>query len=194
MPPANWTQKEKEDYQRGLEYQDFAMKNLEERDIAHWQFYSSDAFQLKVGEGPSGVECKYDDMSETTKRLFIETKTRRDPNTEWKDGGIYQTNCSRYFQGNLQVGYLFNTSFLKKQHATKKWEERPKKDQTAYGFLVPLSQCEQWAKEGKIQRVEWTEQEREFFYKVTGRKPADKKPEPVAVATKDDWDCFEDCI
>jgi len=66
-----------ENYEKGLEYQDFIVEILAEKYGLIIPNYSSKKYQYDVGENKQGIEIKFDDRLKETGNLYIEIAESR---------------------------------------------------------------------------------------------------------------------
>jgi len=137
------TEKEKQDLKLGALYADWLTLVLHQRGIETISQFCTLEFQYRYGEGVSGVEIKYDGISETTRRLFIEVSTRREYANSWTSGGIFQTKMPWYYQGNSFQLWKFKTTQLVDQSLCGGWEEKLNSEGTSKGFLLPEERADQ---------------------------------------------------
>src|SRR5262245_10222063 len=112
--------------------------------------YASREYQYKVGESKTGIEIKQDSRYAETGRLFIETESRRPPNTRYIPSGIFRKDNSwLYIIGNYNTLFIFSKKFLQQlSEATQ--NGRPRYDiieidrGTAKGFCLPGDDAEKY--------------------------------------------------
>lgn len=133
----------RQDFQDGLEYQDFVMEVLA-REGLYVQYYVSRKSQYTIGESRQGVEVKLDRRC-TEGRLSIEIAAKTDARlSDWTLGGIYRAdNTWLYVQGNYQLIFVFAKTTLHLLHATKRYQEHTLP--TVRKFYLPLDDARKYA-------------------------------------------------
>ena len=126
--------------QRFQDYYSFILWHERKRTLCNFQRHD---FQKLIGENLQKEEIKYDELSITSKNLFIETEERVSSHQNLKPAGIYAIDNPRsYVVGNYDNVWIFRTEQLKKFHTEEKPDEVPVKNKitgtvTAKGFLLP---------------------------------------------------------
>lgn len=133
------------DLREGLKFQDHAMRLFYEQKGIPLMFFSSVANQVHVGENLNGVEIKYDRRFRQTGNLYIETRERSSPTSQWHEAGITkQDNSWAFAIGDYDLIYVFAVKQLRWLWNMNKYH-RVKTD-TSEGFLLPvLPDAERWA-------------------------------------------------
>lgn len=130
------------EFQRGLEFQDFVVEVLAKQLGIVIQIFSSQRYQFSSGESVQGWEIKLDSRCTETGRLSIEIaeKSRSDmPN--WTPSGICRDdNTIFYVQGNRQVFWVFFKKHLRWVLDTKAPPLQDKK--TVRTFYLPIEKAD----------------------------------------------------
>ena len=134
------------DLQRGLEYQDFVFDQLRRMDgmPIFLGAYSSVKYQCGKGEGPSGLEVKYDAKFRETGNLFIETaeKSYSYQDTFHPSGVMSNDNSWLYLVGDYEEAFIFAKNLLRAFCVKSNEEIKYKEIPTAQGFIFPLDYIE----------------------------------------------------
>lgn len=112
-----------ENFEKGMEFQDFVMLTLQKRGL-YVQIFSSKKYQYSIGESFQGIEIKLDREFMKYGRLSIEIaeKTKAE-NKIWVPSGIYRNdNTWLYVQGNENIFYVFMKHQLITLHKSGKFE------------------------------------------------------------------------
>lgn len=110
------------EFQRGMEFQDFVCAAFAREHII-LQNLVSKKWQYDVGENLQGFEIKLDDPCSNSKRLSIEVaeKSRADPELYWTPSGIMRNDNSwLYIQGNRNILFVFDKKWLRRWYHTKR--------------------------------------------------------------------------
>lgn len=141
------TDQYKQNFERGLEYQDFVADRLLKGYGIAVNAYSSRKYQQEYGESASGIEIKFDAKSINSENLYIETAEKTNvSNAEYVSSGIFrEDNSWLYLIGNYKEAYLFSKEQLKRiYHSKNLWEKRGIREVetgTSQGFLFPKKQA-----------------------------------------------------
>jgi len=135
----------KECFEKGLEYQDFVADMLADKYSILLTSYSSERYQLAVGENRQGIEIKFDDQFKNTGNLYIEFAEKRNgDNEKYVDSGIMrEDNSWLYLIGDYNNIYIFGINFLKRMYISKKYKEV--ETPTSKGFLINKETADKWA-------------------------------------------------
>ena len=98
-----------EKFQQALEYQDFILRELKKRDdMPSFACYASQKYQYEYGEGPCGLEIKFDTKFKETGNIFIEVEEKTDTNNaEFVPSGIMRCDNSwLYLIGNYEEAFI----------------------------------------------------------------------------------------
>ena len=101
--------KHADEFQRGLEFQDFVLSVLSKRYGLVFQTFSSRAYQWGEGEGVQPFEIKFDDGCTKYNRLSIEVaeKSKKDK-FYWSPSGILRPDGTMfYIHGNREKFWIF---------------------------------------------------------------------------------------
>jgi hypothetical protein len=133
------------EYQRGMEFQDFVCQLLSREGIVLQNFVSK-LYQYEVGENIQGWEIKRDDRCSSTGRLSIEVAEKSCSGLPfWTDSGIMsRLNPWLYIQGNRSVIFIFATKILR-AYLAKNGCEITEKMGTIRTFYIPLDEAERLA-------------------------------------------------
>jgi hypothetical protein len=121
----------------GTEYQDFIVDLMLKAVRFPVTTYSSRRYQTTVGEGPAGVEIKYDDRYAGTGNLWIEVAEKARPRAgDYVASGVFRPDNSwLYIIGNYDTVFVFAKALL--QIFANRFEIRENKSFTSRGFLLP---------------------------------------------------------
>ena len=134
-----------EKLQQGLEYQDFALEQINKMNgMPIFQgAYSSRKYQNQKGESPSGLEIKFDNKFKDTGNLYIEIAEKSDPsNIEFIESGVMRKDNSwLYLIGDYKEAFLFlkKTLIFFCTRFAKYKELRYCETKTSKGVLFPIS-------------------------------------------------------
>jgi hypothetical protein len=130
------------EYQRGVEWQDFVCQYLVREGIV-LQNFSSKKYQYEVGENLQGWEIKRDDRCTDTGRLSIEVAEKSSRGLPfWTDSGIMsRLNPWLYIQGNRSILFIFATKTLRAYLAKYNCEVTEKMG-TIKTFYIPMDVAE----------------------------------------------------
>ena len=131
----------KEKLEEGLQFQDFATRELYQRGIVIVG-YSSRHYQNKCGENMLGAEIKRDGNFRKTGNLYIETAEKSHPdNKNYVPSGIFRKDNSWLFViGDEETLYIFATKYL--QRLSDRYKEVIKT--TSIGRLMPIAEAEKY--------------------------------------------------
>lgn len=125
------------------QFQDYVRKTLWETGIPV-EFYQSRKFQLKYGEGPSGIEVKLDRKWRDTGNFYIEISSKRMNGVgegEYFPSGIYRDPLIWLWAlGDEGEFFLIQKTILQLLHRSRRYQERECKrdgDVPTRGFLLP---------------------------------------------------------
>lgn len=121
----------------GLRYQDFVVDLMLRVLRFPVTVYSSRHYQTTVGEGPAGVEIKYDELYARTGNLYIEVAEKARPRAgDYVPSGIHRAdNTWLYIIGNYDLVFVFAKSLL--QSFQPHYREIKITTGTSKGFLLP---------------------------------------------------------
>lgn len=138
----------RENFQKGLEYQDFTVRKLYEAGIPLVGF-SSFRYQVEMGENMAGIEIKLDGRMSETGSVYFETSEKSDAdNEEYVPSGIYRSdNTWLYAIGDYSVLYICGKDQLRrlferenvKNETFARFVETP----TSRGMLLPQRYVEE---------------------------------------------------
>lgn len=133
--------KHQNEFERGLEFQDFAQVQLAKIGITI-SYFVSRRCQYERGESLQGVEVKLDDLCTTTGRLSIEIAEKsKASNPTFAASGIYrEDNTWLYVQGNYQRLFVFAKKHLRSLHLSGKFQEH--QTLTLKAFYLPIARAE----------------------------------------------------
>jgi hypothetical protein len=134
--------KHPDEFQRGLEFQDFVLSVLSKRYGLVFQTFSSRAYQWGEGEGVQPFEIKFDDGCVKYKRLSIEIAEKSSKNRlYWSPSGILRDdNTIFYIHGNREKFWIFFKKHL--QILLKKEQPRiTDKFGTICTFYIPIERA-----------------------------------------------------
>ena len=143
---TNYKEYRKECMQKGIEYQDFICERLHQQGIV-LQNMQSKKYQYKR-ENLLGLEIKFDDIMNNTKRIYIETAEKAQPREgDYVPAGIYRDDESwLYGIGNYETFYIFDKKGLQRlDKANPAWLFRPEPTPTSKGFCIPLEKAKEIA-------------------------------------------------
>lgn len=87
----------REDYEDGLEFQDYVMEFMADKLDTPIQFYCSKAYRQKVGESRQGYEVKHDRKMLESGGAFIETHQKSQGTDTWVPSGISLENNAKWW-------------------------------------------------------------------------------------------------
>jgi hypothetical protein len=137
--------KNKNAFEDGLRFQDFAVEQLARRYGFIIQLYSSRHYQFNHGESVQRCEFKLDKRFIETGRLSIEVAERTALDKQWVSSGIYSATLPVFYvQGNHDQFFVFDRRWLARYHQQKlkgKYEEKP----TIRTFYMPIDTAEEYS-------------------------------------------------
>lgn len=137
------------EYERGIEFQDFVVEKMASELGIVFTYYQSRKFQFGRGENKQGIETKLDEPSSQTSRLSIEIAEKsRAINPFWIPSGIYRhDNTWLYIQGNYDIFFIFTKNLLKALHKQSKYKEHeePRDNPTVRAFYMPIKDAKKYA-------------------------------------------------
>lgn len=133
-----------ERFQEGLKFQDYVADILMMSYGIPLSSYSSEEYQMNVGENIQGIEIKLDNRCTETLRLSIEIAEKTDPKqNNYTPSGIYRCDNSwLYIQGNTQRFYCFAKNTLKLLHKTGRYQEHTLP--TISKFYLSFADCDRY--------------------------------------------------
>ena len=130
------------------EYQDYVCEKLHYVGIV-LQNMTSQKYQYEKRENLLGLEIKFDNRMQETKRIYIETAEKSNPqNPNYIPSGIYRDDGSwLYGIGNYDIFYIFDKKVLQRiDKHDPSWLYRPHQNlPTSKGFCIPVEQAEKIA-------------------------------------------------
>lgn len=146
LPPRYPDSKHPEEFERGIEFQDFVAEVMHDRLGITITNYQSRRYQFGNGENKQGIEIKLDHNCLRTGRLSIETAEKgRASNAAWVPSGIYrQDNSWLYIQGTYRLLFVFAKSTLLTLHGTGDYEEHEARG-TVRGYYLPIPIARRYA-------------------------------------------------
>lgn len=140
------------DRMRGEEYQDFVMRELATKHGLFVGFYSSRKYQFKYGEGLSGIEVKFDEVSVGTGNWYIETEHKTSPSQpDWRPGGVMRDdNAFIYLIGNYHEAMMMSKRqlrlFIEQRTPQYKAEHGIvfRELKTSRGWTFPIEYCKRF--------------------------------------------------
>jgi hypothetical protein len=152
MKPAARLEADREKYQngyyadkleQGLQFQDFATRELYKRGIVVVG-YASRRWQNEKGENMLGAEIKRDGEFRNTGNLYIEIAEKSHPDKpNYTPSGIMRDDNSWLFViGDEQTLYIFSTVYLRKLIKARGWRFVQKT--TSQAHLMPLEDAERY--------------------------------------------------
>ena len=142
-------ERHRRDRERGEEYQDFLTQYMIRNHGIPLNLYSSKKYQFEYGEGASGIEVKFDAMSEKYGNWYIETEHKTSPEQpDWRPGGVMRNdNAWLYLIGNSEQAMLMSKRQLRLviQHKSDEYKLthgiKFKEIATSRGYAFPISYC-----------------------------------------------------
>jgi hypothetical protein len=144
--------KHKDSLQVGQDFEDFVVKEIEERYGYRIHVYRTKDEQFNIGESKEGFEIKYDARStgdctygecSPTGYVAIEVAEKTSPSQEcWVDSGIYRNdNSIWYVVGNYQRLWIFSKKKLKDMYRSGKYKTVKTKE-TLKTMLIPIKEAD----------------------------------------------------
>lgn len=131
---------------KGLDYQYWVQKMFprvyKNRDIT---YYEGKENQLK-GESLEGIEVKYDEVSNSTGRFYIEQAEKANENNlKYVPSGIYrEDNTKLYLIGNYSIWLIFSKRHLRwLDELDPPFILRVNPTPTSQGFCIPIKNAKQ---------------------------------------------------
>lgn len=135
----------------GLEFQDFAVEQIQQHLGLSISLFSSRKYQLQRGESVQGFEFKLDARCTDFNRLSVETGEKSQAsNVAYVPSGIYrEDNTWIYVQGNFDILFVFAKSTLPILHQLKckdgTWRFQRKEEPTLQAFYLPFKEAATYA-------------------------------------------------
>lgn len=131
----------------GLLYQDFIVDLAWKEGLVIAQ-YSSQEYQIGIGESRTGAEIKFDEQSITKPNLYIEVSEKARPRKgDYAPSGIYANEKTwLYIIGNYDEVYVFHKNILQLLHKSRRYREIEINMKTSCGFLIPKTDASLYAK------------------------------------------------
>ncbi len=127
------------------EYQDYICMKLIHKGIILSNF-SSQKYQIEIGENLQGFEIKFDHLFRDTNNLYIEISEKSHPNNpNYVDSGIYRIdNTWIYAIGDYDGIYLMQKKVLIAMNDKNRYKVVENNFKTSNGFLLPVIDAEKY--------------------------------------------------